>query len=107
MTSIAKYMELIFWCVALLWLYFIKIETTHFTLCPLSNLGLDFCPGCGLGKSISLIFSGDFVQSLHAHPLGVLALIIILHRIIVLFRNNFIREEFYNESSINTTFSGR
>lgn len=106
MKSIVKHIELIFWCSALIWLYFIKIDTTHFTLCPLNNLGFDFCPGCGLGKSISLIFSGDFLQSFHTHPLGIFALILILHRILILFKNNFIKKEFYSEPSINSTFSG-
>jgi hypothetical protein len=64
---------------------------THFTICPLSNLGFDFCPGCGLGNSISLIFKGDFIASFHSHPLGIFALLIITLRIITIIKNNWRR----------------
>jgi len=60
----------------------------HFTICPLSNLGFEFCPGCGLGNSISYIFKGDFIASIHSHPLGIFALIIITLRIITIIKNN-------------------
>ena len=61
---------------------------THFTICPLSNLGFEFCPGCGLGNSISYIFKGDFIASVHSHPLGIFALLIITLRIITIIKNN-------------------
>jgi len=64
---------------------------SHFTICPLSNLGFDFCPGCGLGNSISYIFKGDFIASIHSHPLGIFALIIITLRIITIIKNNWRR----------------
>jgi hypothetical protein len=64
---------------------------THFTICPLANLGIEFCPGCGLGNSISYIFKGDFIASIHSHPLGILALIILTIRIITIIKNNWRR----------------
>lgn len=64
---------------------------THFTICPLANLGFEFCPGCGLGNSISYIFNGDIIASIHAHPLGILALIILTIRIITIIKNNWRR----------------
>ena len=36
----------------------------HFTLCILSHLGFDWCPGCGIGHSISFLLHGDFQSSL-------------------------------------------
>lgn len=54
----------------------------HFSLCPLKNAGLGFCPGCGLGRSISLLFRGEFQASLQAHPLGIFAVIILSFRIV-------------------------
>ena len=57
---------------------------THFVLCPLSHFGFDFCPGCGLGRSISFVFHGDFPAAYHAHPLGIFAVIILLYRIVTL-----------------------
>ncbi|MBL6447265.1 DUF2752 domain-containing protein [Fulvivirga sp. 29W222] len=56
----------------------------HFSLCPLNNLGFDFCPGCGLGRSISHAFHGQFTASFDSHPLGLFAIIILSYRIISL-----------------------
>lgn len=70
------------WIVALLYFaFFVNPNSTHFTICPLSNLGFEHCPGCGLGNSIALIFRGKFSQSFDTHILGIPALLIILHRI--------------------------
>jgi len=63
-------------------------ENTHFTICPFANFGFEFCPGCGLGNSISYIFMGNFIESFHSHPLGIFALIIIALRIITIINNN-------------------
>jgi len=77
------------WILGLLFLIFIHIPgETHFTICPLANLGFDFCPGCGLGNSISYLFKGDLISSFHSHPLGIFALIIIVLRIISIINNN-------------------
>ncbi|PKL86764.1 MAG: hypothetical protein CVV22_01340 [Ignavibacteriae bacterium HGW-Ignavibacteriae-1] len=102
-----RHIELLFWVSALFWLAFVEIKTVHFTFCPLSNAGLDFCPGCGLGQSVSLIMSGNVLQSFEAHPLGMFALIIILHRIYVLISNYIKFKELHHESSINPNVSGR
>jgi hypothetical protein len=64
---------------------------THFTICPLANLGIDFCPGCGLGNSISYLFKGDFISSFAAHPLGIFALIVLTLRIFTIIKNNWRR----------------
>lgn len=76
--------EALVWLSGLLTLFFLDVGNNHFTLCPLKNAGLDFCPGCGLGKSISLLFRGQLSQSLDAHPLGIFAVIILSFRIIKL-----------------------
>jgi lipoprotein signal peptidase len=82
-------LEASIWILGLLYLIFIHSPAeTHFTICPLSNLGFEFCPGCGLGNSISYLFRGDFVSSFHSHPLGIFALIIISFRIITIIKNN-------------------
>jgi len=62
-------------------------ETKHFTLCLFSLAGIENCPGCGLGKSISMVFHGDFLGSLKAHPLGIPAILLIVRRIIQLIKN--------------------
>jgi Protein of unknown function (DUF2752) len=80
-----KNLEAFIWIAGLAILYFVHIgENNHFTICPLKNLGFDFCPGCGLGTSIHYLLHFDFVQSFHAHPLGIFAFIVLVHRILVL-----------------------
>lgn len=56
----------------------------HFSICPIKNLGFSFCPGCGLGESISHLFRLEFRESFVSHPLGIIALPILVYRIIFL-----------------------
>lgn len=89
--TISRNFELIFWVAALLCLAFASpTGEPHFTLCPLKLMGFNWCPGCGLGHSIIYLFHGRFLASLHAHWLGIPALIIILYRIIQLFSKAFV-----------------
>lgn len=74
--------EIFIWALALLYLaWFNPYQSSSFSFCVFHNLGIDFCPGCGLGRSISFIFKGDFARSFHTHPLGIIALCILLYRI--------------------------
>lgn len=73
--------------------FFSPVEQTHFTICPLKNSGIDFCPGCGLGHSITLLFHGNIIQSFQTHPLGFFAVIIIIHRIFTLIKTNIINNK--------------
>ncbi|UII27418.1 DUF2752 domain-containing protein [Fulvivirga maritima] len=82
--------EAIIWIAALIYLAFISPEEPHFTLCPLKNLNFHFCPGCGLGQSISLAFHGHFIASLKAHPLGIFAIMVLSFRVITLLKTQFI-----------------
>jgi hypothetical protein len=74
--------EALCWLTGLLTLVCMDAGSSHFSLCPIKNAGWDFCPGCGLGKSISLLFHGHISESFSAHPLGIFALIILSFRII-------------------------
>lgn len=60
-------------------------EINHFTICPLDNLGFTWCPGCGLGRSISYFLHGDIRLSLRSHWFGIPALCILIFRIVQLF----------------------
>ena len=81
--------ETAIWVGGLIFFAFINNPTdVHFTICPLTNLGLNICPGCGLGNSISYLFRGDLIASFHSHPFGLFALIILLTRIIYLLKFN-------------------
>jgi len=97
--SLKKYFNLIgfealIWISGLIYLaLFSPADQTHFTICPIKNLGFDFCPGCGLGHSITLLFHGQFVQSFYNHPLGFFAVIIIFHRIYKLLKTTIINHK--------------
>ena len=58
------------------------------SICPAKRLNLQFCPGCGLGRSISQLFRGEFVTSIQTHPAGILATMIIPARIGKIFYRN-------------------
>jgi hypothetical protein len=73
--------EALIWIGALVFLAFTSPESSHFTLCPLAAAGFEFCPGCGLGRAVSLLLHGYPVESWNAHPLGIFAVIVLLIRV--------------------------
>jgi len=95
-------LELLIWLTALVLLGFtdpeVKGDHHHFTLCPLANLGLSWCPGCGIGRSITQLMHGNFSGSFKQHWFGLPALLIINWRIVVLFRLNFFKDKVVNLS---------
>jgi hypothetical protein len=97
-------LELWFWFAGIVFLFFWSPAASHFTLCPISNLGLDFCPGCGLGHAIHYAMWLDFKASFNWHPLGIPALLIILHRIITLTIKRI--KTIHHEHNTFTTHSG-
>jgi hypothetical protein len=79
--------EVLFWLAAFFYLSVINpYQPKHLEFCLFSLVGIDNCPGCGLGKSISMIFHGDIIGSFQSHPLGIPALILIIRRIYQLIR---------------------
>jgi hypothetical protein len=77
-------LEAIVWTTGLVLLATLESGSNHFSLCPLKLAGFTWCPGCGLGNSIALLFYGKFTESFNAHPLGIFALVILSFRIISL-----------------------
>lgn len=77
-------LELAFWVSALVLLAMTNPHEHHFSLCPLANMGFDWCPGCGLGRSISALLHGHIAESLSFHWLGIPALGMIAYRIVTL-----------------------
>ena len=91
LTAITKhiktYFELAVWSTGLVCLAIMNpSDTTHFSLCFFKWVGLSFCPGCGVGHSISWLMHGNILQSFQVHPLGIFALIILLCRIFTLIK---------------------
>lgn len=73
--------EPLIWFGALLWLGLSDPQPySDFTLCPLKNLGIHDCPGCGLGRSISYALHGDLYRSFLTHLLGIPAIFVLLSR---------------------------
>jgi len=82
-------LEMIFWMAALIYLAGIDPGAEHMSVCMLKFLGVSWCPGCGIGHSISYLLHGEIVQSFQAHWLGVFAFFILLNRIIQLLKLEF------------------
>lgn len=74
--------DLFVWIVSLSLVAFIPLDTDlHSTWCPLDRLGFDWCPGCGLGRSMKYLMVGDWEHGWEMHPLGGFALVVIGLRI--------------------------
>jgi hypothetical protein len=83
-------LEAIIWISGLFALAFVDpSRTAHATICPIGYFGYDFCPGCGLGRSISWLFHGSLQNSVSLHPLGIVVLAVLVHRIFQLTKNYF------------------
>lgn len=91
-------LELIFWITALVLLGLAEPQLNghehHFTLCPLASMGIDWCPGCGIGRSLTQLLHGNIAESFKLHWFGIPALLIIIYRIVVLIKLNVKRRKF-------------
>lgn len=86
MKNFRKYLELTAWTGGLVSLAVMDPGTdAHYSFCFFKLIGIKFCPGCGLGHSISYLFHGNVSASFDAHPLGLFAVLVILARIYKLF----------------------
>ena len=80
--------EGLFWVFALILLFmFEPASGSHVTICPLKLSGFEHCPGCGIGRSISLAMQGDLRGSFEYHMMGIPGLLIIGYRIFDIFKN--------------------
>jgi len=80
--------EAFIWIGALIFLGLSDPACHHYTLCPFNNLGMDFCPGCGLGRSVGFLFRLDLKSSFLSHPLGIPAVILLVYRCTIIFRKS-------------------
>jgi len=94
------YFELIFWVLALASLALMDpLAEAHFSLCIFKWLGFSFCPGCGLGHSITWLFHGNVQESFKAHPMGIFALPVIVFRIFALAKSRWLFLTFIKQSN--------
>ncbi|MFU8858967.1 MAG: DUF2752 domain-containing protein [Cyclonatronaceae bacterium] len=71
------------WTVALIALWFTyPAGDEGITLCIFHHIGITWCPGCGIGRSMAHLMHGNVAASLQAHWFGIPALMIIGYRII-------------------------
>lgn len=87
--------ELIIWISGLLFLFITSFYPVEQNFCISKLVGLGECPGCGLGKSIQFLFKMDIVNSFNQHPVGIIAVIVLIHRIITLSISLFHKERKY------------
>jgi hypothetical protein len=78
---IRRHFELLVWVGALVILFFLSEDSSQPSLCFFRFLGFTHCWGCGIGHSIHDALHLQFKESFHHHPLGIAAVIILLHRI--------------------------
>ena len=76
-----QHFELLCWVGALIVLFFLPENKSETSLCIFSALGFSKCPGCGIGHSMHYAMRAEWMLSLKYHPLGILAVIILLNRI--------------------------
>jgi hypothetical protein len=66
---------------ALLFTAIINPAAAGISLCPTEWIGIPFCPGEGLGRSMSLFLRGEFAASFRMHPAGLFAVPVMTARI--------------------------
>ena len=96
MDFIKKHLEWFVFSAGLILLAVMSPENAGTSLCFFETIGISFCPGEGLGHSISYTFRGNFSSAFQAHLAGPAAVIILTGRIIYIWQN------LYQESKLTT-----
>lgn len=96
MRFLNRHLEWIVFGAGLILLGLMSPENAGVSFCFFDFIGIDFCPGEGLGHSISYTFRGDFSSAIKAHFAGPATVIILSSRIIYVWRN------LYNQSKLTT-----
>lgn len=84
-----KYFEISVFGLGLLLLALMNPETVNSpSLCLFDFIGIPFCPGEGLGHSISYLFRGEIYSAIESNVLGPFAIIILGGRVAhLMFKN--------------------
>jgi len=90
-------LEALIWIMVLIAFSLSSLQSgSHFTLCPLSLAGFEHCPGCGLGRGIIQLLHGHYSESFNQHPLALFAVIVLVVRIVTVFRNYLSYQKTFN-----------
>ncbi|MDR9419685.1 DUF2752 domain-containing protein [Gracilimonas sp.] len=87
MKFIHKHIEWFAFAIGLILLAFMSPENAGTSFCLFDLAGIEFCPGEGLGHSISYTFRGDLSSALSAHLAGPFAVVILIGRICYIWKN--------------------
>lgn len=89
MRFIHRHLEWFVFCMGILLLALMNPAEAGTSFCIFDLVGIEFCPGEGLGHSIAYTFRGELDQALNAHFAGPFAILILSARIVYLWRNLF------------------
>lgn len=81
-----KHLEWFTFGAGLLFLGLMNPETTGVSLCLFDFVGIDVCPGEGLGHSIAYTLRGDITAALQSHLAGPLAVVVLGLRILFIWK---------------------
>lgn len=81
-----KHLEWVAFATGLLLLALMDPANAGSSLCLFEWIGIDFCPGEGLGHSISYSFRGNFDAAFQAHIAGPFTILILTARIASVWR---------------------
>ena len=73
-----SFLQPLSWTIVLVVLYFMDRSSTSGSLCLFQFLGLENCPGCGIGHSISEALHFNFSKSFEAHIMGLPATVFLI-----------------------------
>lgn len=76
-----KYTEPVTWTFALMLLFFMDVSSSAGSLCVFRFLGINDCPGCGLGHAVYYALHFDFMRSFEQHVMGPIVTMAILIQI--------------------------
>ena len=96
MRLIRKHLEWTVFGCGILLLALMNPENTGTSFCFFEWIGINFCPGEGLGHSIAYTFRGNFSEAMNAHFAGPFAVFILSSRIIYIWR------KLYQDSKLTT-----
>lgn len=74
------------WPLGLTLLYIMNPEAKAGSLCILKQMGIPFCPGCGLGHGIHYFLHGQWSAAIEHHWLSPVVVVVLLYRILQLAR---------------------
>lgn len=90
MKSLQKHFEWIAFLSGLIIMGTMNPNVTGTSFCLFELVGIEFCPGEGLGHSIAWFFRGEFTKAFNANLFGPVTVLILISRIILIWKEKLI-----------------